>query len=324
MAVDRAQLFGRLGAVLTGAERLPRHPTWRFAFLSYLTTDPLFVALQYGVQDGVALTGCTSTWSGSANGDPKEVAKALDLAIDQKLDGVAAPLLDDDALEGAVTRAALAGLPVVGLGARTTLDVRVPYVGLRPEPAAFAIAARLAASVRSGAVAVFAGERELVAVRPLADALVASFGRHRLEATLVRTGRDVYAQLDLVGRYLTAHGDVRAAVALDTGSTEGLTLWLRKLPPTARAPVAAGWGVVPATLKLVADRRLAFTVDEQPYEQGFMAALQLFLTRVSGGLLQPADVHTDPIFVTRANVRRYLDTKSRFEGSSSRQHYPVG
>jgi simple sugar transport system substrate-binding protein len=324
MAVDRAQLFGRFGAVLTGAERLPRHPAWRFAFLSYLTTDPLFVALQYGVQDGVALTGCTSTWSGSANGDPHEVAKAIDLAIDQKLDGVATPLLDDDALEGAVTRAALAGLPVVGLGARATLDVRVPYVGLRPEPAAFAIAARLTARVRSGEVAVFAGDRELVAVKPLADALVASLRRRNLRATVVRTGRDVYAQLDSVGRYLTDHDDVRAAVALDTGSTEGVTLWLRKLPPTAPAPVAAGWGVVPATLRLVADGRLAFTVDEQPYSQGFLAALQLFLTRVSGSLLEPADVGTTPIFVTKANVRRYLETKSRFEGSSSRQRYPVG
>src|SRR5439155_18821891 len=116
------------------------------------------------------------------------------------------------------------------------------------EPTGRVIASRLAARVRSGEVAVLAGERELVALQPLADALVAALGRTgRLRGTLVKTGADVYAQLDGVGRYLDDHDDLRAVVALDTGSTEGLGLWLRKLPPRTHAPFAAGSGVLPAT-----------------------------------------------------------------------------
>jgi simple sugar transport system substrate-binding protein len=323
VAGDRATLLGQIAAVLAVGERLPRHPAWRFTFLSYLTTDPLFVALQYGIQDGVALARCTSTWSGSAKGDAHEVAKAVDLAVAQKVDGIAVPLLDDGDLEDAIARATLAEIPLVGLGARVTRDVHVPYIGVRPEPAAFAIAARLEATVGSGDIAVFAGDRELVALQPLADALVVALQRRGLHAALVRTGSDVYAQLDGVGRYLDDHNDLRAAVALDTGSTEGLTLWLRKLPPHVRAPRAGGWGVVPATLKLVAAGLLDFTVDEQPYAQGFLAALQLFLTKLSGGLLEPAEIRTDPVFVTKASVGRYLNTRTRFEGSSSRQRYPI-
>ena len=51
--------------------------------------------------------------------------------------------------------------------------------------------------------------------------------------------------------------------------------------------------------------------------------LQLFLYRYSSGLVAPADTNTGLNFVTRANVARYLTTKSRFEGSSSRERYPV-
>jgi hypothetical protein len=38
----------------------------------------------------------------------------------------------------------------------------------------------------------------------------------------------------------------------------------------------------------------------------------------------PADTNTGLNFVTRANVGRYLTTKSRFEGSSMEDKYPVG
>ncbi len=37
----------------------------------------------------------------------------------------------------------------------------------------------------------------------------------------------------------------------------------------------------------------------------------------------PADTNTGLNFVTRATVGRYLTTKSRFEGSSNREEYPV-
>ena len=108
--------------MLMDAERLPRHPSWRFAFISYLTTDPLFVALQYGMQDAVALVGCTATWGGSPNGDATEVAKAVDLAVSEKVDGIAVPVLGSEALDDAVGRATVAGIPAVALNVRTPGD----------------------------------------------------------------------------------------------------------------------------------------------------------------------------------------------------------
>jgi simple sugar transport system substrate-binding protein len=325
MAVASAGLLGAVARALAAEAGFPRNPAWHFAFVSYLTTDPLFVALQYGMQDGVALVGCTASWAGSPNGDADEVAKAVDVALDQKVDGIALPLLGARAVAEAVERARAAGVPVVVLSASVRDDPQLPYIGLRAQTTAAAIAARLRSNVDQGDVGVLAGERELVALRPLADALVAALRRSGgLRATLVSTGSDVYAQLDAVGRYLGNAPGVRAVVALDTGSTEGLGLALTKLPPGRRAPFAVGWGVLPATLKLVDDGRLAFTIDEQPYQQGFLAALELFLTKRSRGLLGRTDVRVHPLFVTKAKVARYLDTRTRFEGSSSRQRYPIG
>ena len=86
---------------------------------------------------------------------------------------------------------------------------------------------------------------------------------------------------------------------------------------------AGGYDLLPRTLRAIAAGRLDFTIDQQPYLQGFVPILQLFLWRYSGGLVSPADTNTGLNFVTRRNVDRYLTTRSRFEGSSSQDRYPV-
>ena len=64
---------------------------------------------------------------------------------------------------------------------------------------------------------------------------------------------------------------------------------------------------------------LDFTIDQQPYLQGFYPVMQLFLYKLSGGLMAPSDTNTGLLFVTKDNVGPYLNTQTRFEGSSSQQ-----
>ena len=68
---------------------------------------------------------------------------------------------------------------------------------------------------------------------------------------------------------------------------------------------------------------LDFTIDQQPYLQGFYPVIQLFLYKLSGGLMAPSDTNTGLLFVTKDNVKPYLTTKTRYEGSSSAQQYPM-
>ena len=44
---------------------------------------------------------------------------------------------------------------------------------------------------------------------------------------------------------------------------------------------------------------------------------------LSAGLVAPADTNTGLLFVTKTNVKPYLTTKTRYEGSSSQHKYPV-
>jgi simple sugar transport system substrate-binding protein len=60
---------------------------------------------------------------------------------------------------------------------------------------------------------------------------------------------------------------------------------------------------------------MTFTTDQQPYLQGFIPVLQLYLYKLSGGAVSPANTDTSLAYVTSDNVDIYL-APSRFEGST--------
>ena len=51
---------------------------------------------------------------------------------------------------------------------------------------------------------------------------------------------------------------------------------------------------LPVTQKLLAGDQIDFTIDQQPYLQGFLPILELYLARASGTLSGIADVNTGP------------------------------
>ncbi|HET7638093.1 MAG TPA: hypothetical protein VFK47_05065, partial [Ktedonobacteraceae bacterium] len=82
---------------------------------------------------------------------------------------------------------------------------------------------------------------------------------------------------------------------------------------------AGGYDLLPKTLQEIKSGNLDFTIDQQPYLQGFYPVMQLFIYKLSGGLSQPADTDTGLLFVTKDNVDPYLNTQTRFEGSSDKE-----
>jgi simple sugar transport system substrate-binding protein len=69
----------------------------------------------------------------------------------------------------------------------------------------------------------------------------------------------------------------------------------------------------------VKDGALKFTVDSQPYLQGFMPIVELFLLKLSGGQTGAANVDTGIKLVRQADAAVYLRTPTRFVGTSSEQ-----
>ena len=326
--LDRASVL-RLaaGAVVGGSVGFPqRHPTWRFVFINHALTNPFFVPAKYGSYDAAALVGATAEWTGSASSDVGEMVVAMRKAIESKADGIAVSIIDPEAFNGPTALALSRGIPVVSYNADGgKSNKRLAYYGQDNYQSGLELGARLVTLVESGDVYLFIATPRQQNIQPRIDGALDAIrdsGRP-ISVHVVASGVDVGAERLKVEATYKAHRSLRGLFAVDAGSTAGVAQVMRKYNLHARGVKAGGYDLLPTTLQAIHDRDLDFAIDQQPYLQGFLPVLHLFLDRYSSGLVAPADTNTGLNFVTRANVTRYLTTQSRFEGSSSREQYPV-
>ena len=105
--------------------------------------------------------------------------------------------------------------------------------------------------------------------------------------------------------------------AVDGGSTESLAKVMQKLGLQGKGVKAGGFDLTEQTQKLLQEGNIEFTIDQQPYLQGFLPVLQLFQWHVSGTLTGPAETDTGLKFLNTETVAPYVESKSRYEGTSS-------
>ncbi len=298
----------------------PSHPRWKFTFVNHVTTNPFFVPTQYGIQDACALLGCDYQWTGSANSIVSEMVNAFNTAVTAKVDGIAVALIDQNAFNAPTQSAISAGIPVVSYNADTPSNARLAYIGQDLYQSGFQLGQKLAGSVKSGSVAGFIATPGSLNIQPRIDGAVAAFKQYAPGVTVnqIATGALTTDELNAIEAYYLGHKDVKGMFAVDGGSTQGLSEIVDKYSLSGKIPTG-GFDLQPKTLQEINSGNLGFTIDQQPYLQGFIPVVQLFLYKLSGGLMQPAETDTGLLFVTKDNVGPYLNTQSRFEGSSKQE-----
>jgi simple sugar transport system substrate-binding protein len=337
--VDRATLLrlaaaGAAAAALPGSARaaveadgFPRpHPSWRFVFVNHALTNPFFVPAKYGSADAASLLGVHVAWTGSISSNVGDMVKAMQRAIDERVGGIAVSLIDPTAFDALTALALKHDIPVLAYnadGGRT--NKRLAYIGQDNYQSGLELGARVVSLVEEGDVYFFIATPNQQNIQPRMDGALDAIrdSGKPIRAHVVASGVDVGTERKRIGATYRAHRGLRGLFAVDAGSTEGVAQVMREHNLHAHGVRAGGYDLLSDTLRAIHDGDLDFTIDQQPYLQGFLPVLQLFLHRYSSGIVAPADTNTGLNFVTRENVARYLETQSRYEGSSPDERYPV-
>ncbi len=314
-AVGRSQAAFAAGE--SGA--LPTHPTWKFVFVNHVTTNPFFVPTQYGIADACSMLGCTSQWTGSQTSVASQMVNAMNTAITAKADAIAVSLVDEHAFNEPTKRALDAGIPVFSYNADAKGNDRLAYIGQDLYASGQALGRRIVELVGEGPVVGFIATPGQLNIQPrldgAKDAIKAS-GK-KIDLTEVATGPTVNEEVSRVDSYYVGHKDVKGMFAVDAGSTMAVGKTMEKYGLHAKGVRAGGFDLLPQTLDAIAGDHLDFTIDQQPYLQGFYTVMEMAMFKLSGGLSGPAEINTGLKFVTKASVEPYRSTKSRYEGNSS-------
>lgn len=307
-----------------GGGNYPSHPKWNFVFVNHVTTNPFFVPTIYGIQDACALINCTYQWTGSENSVVSEMVNAMNTAIAAKADGIAVAIVDPTAFNAPVENALSAGIPVLSYNAdapASSGNKRLAYIGQDLYQSGVQLGQRIVSLVPSGDIAGFIATPGQLNIQPRIDGAKAAIQASGKPINFVEiaTGAQVTDELTRIEAYYLGHQNVKGMVAVDAGSTQGLSEVMEKYKLPSKGIHAGGFDLQPKTLQEIQSGNLDFTIDQQPYLQGFLPVMQLFLYKLSGGLMQPSNTDTGLLFVTKDNVSPYLNTQTRFEGSSSQQ-----
>lgn len=103
---------------------------------------------------------------------------------------------------------------------------------------------------------------------------------------------------------------------MDGGTTQSIARLSHKYGLASKGVGTGGYDLLADTITYINSGDMGFTVDQQPYLQGFYPVVQLFLYRASGGLMFPSTIDTGLNLVTRSSVASYL-AASRFEGTKA-------
>jgi simple sugar transport system substrate-binding protein len=134
---------------------------------------------------------------------------------------------------------------------------------------------------------------------------------------VVATGAAIPAELSVIDSYATGHPNTKGYFAVDAGSTQGLAQTIQKHGLRAKGVKGGGYDLTPITEQLLAAGEIDFTIDQQPYLQGFFPVMELYLYNVSQKLTGLADVNTGLKFLDKTSIVPYNSTKSRYEGTGT-------
>jgi simple sugar transport system substrate-binding protein len=291
---------------------------YKFTLVNHVTTNPFFVPTQSGAADACSLLGCSYQWTGSTTSNVTEMVNAFNSAVSAGVHGIGVSLISLTAFNAPVQSALGTGIPVVAYNADAASNARLAYIGQDLYLSGQEMGQHIANLVPSGDVALFIATPGSLNIQPRIDgALNTLKGHSSITPHVVATGALLPQELTTIDAYAVGHPNTKGFFAVDAGSTQSVAQTIQKHGLRSKGVKGGGYDLTPVTEQLLAADQIDFTIDQQPYLQGFFPILELYLYNITQKLTGIADVNTGLKFLDKTSIIPYNSTKSRYEGTGT-------
>jgi simple sugar transport system substrate-binding protein len=292
---------------------------YKFTMVNHVTTNVFFTPTQNGASDACKLLGCSYNWTGSATSNVGEMVNSINGAISSKVDGIATSLISATAFNTPVKKALDANIPLVAYNADEPNTGRLAYIGQDLFVSGQQMGEHIVSLLPNGGeIALFIATPGAANIQPRIDGAKDTLKSHsNIKYDVVATGAAVPAELTAINSWAQGHSSAKGMFAVDAGSTQGVAQTIQKQGLKQKGWVGGGYDLTPITEQLLAAGYIEFTIDQQPYLQGFLPIIELYLLKASQMLTGAADVDTGLKFLDKTTVKPYSSTKSRYEGTSN-------
>lgn len=314
-------LFAALAVALTTTAAVPAHAqdAIDIVFAHHSSASNTFwQAVQKGFDDacGKIDASCQMLFT-QTEGSVQEQLANLEAAIARQPDAILTSIVDNTALDEVLQRARDAGITVIGVNVDDLEGAagspRQAFVGQGFLAAGYSLGEAQAANFPAeGPIKVLVGisapgqnwsEQRGQGVMNFLEAYKASSGRD-ITWERIDSGTDLAVTADRVGAYLAANPDTTAY--FDTGfwhAAVARVLADRGIPPGQ--VLLGGFDLVPEVVEQMQKGYVQVQVDQQPYMQGFIPVMMVYLNETVG--LAPSNVDTGQGIVTPADADAIME-----------------
>jgi simple sugar transport system substrate-binding protein len=259
-------------------------------------------AKTFGVKlDNIRLT------SAQCGSIPAEVNN-LETAIHNHPAGIVTTIPSATAFSSALKQAKADGIPVVAMNTAPPESSSNPYLAYIGQPNYQAglgsgnEAIKLFHLKSGDTVVVVDHEPTNISLTSREKGITAALKPKNINVVYINTSDNVSSGASIVQAYLTVHHNVSALFSLGTIGTAQIVTALKSLDMLGKIPVAA-FDFGPTTLHDIQQGYVRYTIDQQPFLQGYYSVEELVLLARYGAA--PVSILTGPTFLTTTNVQKY-------------------
>ncbi|MCY0900391.1 MAG: substrate-binding domain-containing protein [Firmicutes bacterium] len=255
---------------------------------------------------GVTLDNIRLT-SAQCGSIPAEVSN-LETAISNHPTGIITTIPSNTAFSSALNQAKRDGIPVIAMNTAPPESAKNPYL-------AYVGQSNYSAGVGSGqtairmfhlkagdTVAVVDHEPFNISLTAREKGITAALKPKGIHVVYINTSDNPSTGASIVQAYLTVHPKTSAILDLGTTGTTQVVTALQAIGKLGKIPVGA-FDFNSATLHYIEQGVVSYTVDQQPFLQGYDSVEELVLLARYG--VDPVSINTGPVFLTHANVKKY-------------------
>jgi simple sugar transport system substrate-binding protein len=285
----------------------PPNKTYRLAVVVHGSkADPFWKPVKRGVSDAARLyPDADVTYIDTDVFDIAEFLGNLQAALASRPDAIVCTLTSPAEMDAILAPAIAAGLPVIAINApdlRQPVEARIPaqtYIG---EDSYFvgALAAQETLARMTPRRAVFFNHLQGAAnIDARGRGWVETMTARGVKAESVAVSSNAAAAADAIAAYLVVNQDVDVMFVSNVGVTEAA---IERLTadgvPVGESIKVAQMDLSSAVLEYILDDMILFTLDQQPYMQGYLGVVFAYLSAKYGVVPPPAPVSTGPAVVT--------------------------
>lgn len=288
---------------MTGANKL------RFVFITPFIEEDFFKPVKKGLGDAADLFGVEVKFTGTKGASANEIVELIRIIEQSTKDGyngIVLSICHPSKFNDAVNQTVEKGIPVIAFNIDTpdVSNKRLSAVCQNLYEAGKTLGRNALAHINEGTKILMTMHDEGIAA--LEERLAgeqAILKEKNVTWKCIVTGNTPDLAAETIKEALTHDGQISAILCTGQSDTEGAGIVVSS-DPVYRNIYVAGFDLSPGILKFIEDGVIDFTIDQQPYIQGFYPVAQLFFYCSYG--IKPSNIDAGAAIVNRANVKSII------------------